>query len=219
MAIRNPKDIKIARNIAIGWAIPGVFGAFMIGIISLSYFGPDYFQTNDPEKSMPLLATALLHPVLAGLFISGAVSAMMSTADSQLLVSTSAITEDFFHQYLKKDLSENALVRLNRLMIVILGVIAFGIAIYSQKVGNNIFSVVSYAWSGLGSSFGPVLVLTLWWSKTTRKGVIAGLLVGFFTTIIWANTDLRFIVSERLTSFVFAFIIVILVSYLDKGKS
>ena len=71
----------------------------------------------------------------------------------------------------------------------------------------------------MGSSFGPVLVLTLWWSKTTRKGVIAGLLVGFFTTIIWANTDLRFIVSERLTSFVFAFIMVILVSYLDKGKS
>ena len=76
----------------------------MVGIISLSYFGPDYFQINDPEKSMPLLATALLHPVLAGLFISGAVAAMMSTADSQLLVSTSAITEDFLHQYLKKRL-------------------------------------------------------------------------------------------------------------------
>ena len=103
MAIRDVKDIKTARNIAIAGAIPGVFGAFMIGIISLSYFGPDYFQVNDPEKSMPLLATALLHPVLAGLFIAGAVSAMMSTADSQLLVSTSAITEDFFHQYLKKD--------------------------------------------------------------------------------------------------------------------
>ena len=94
MAIRDAKDIKIARNIAIAWAIPGVFGSFMVGIISLSYFGPDYFQINDPEKSMPLLATALLHPVLAGLFISGAVAAMMSTADSQLLVSTSAITED-----------------------------------------------------------------------------------------------------------------------------
>ena len=127
----------------------------MIGIISLSYFGPDYFQVNDPEKSMPLLATALLHPVLAGLFIAGAVSAMMSTADSQLLVSTSAITEDFFHQYLNKDLSEKELLMLNRIMILILGFIAFGIAMYSQIVGNNIFSVVSYAWSGLGSAFGP----------------------------------------------------------------
>ena len=220
MAIRDAKDIKIARNIAIAWAIPGVFGSFMVGIISLSYFGPDYFQINDPEKSMPLLATALLHPVLAGLFISGAVAAMMSTADSQLLVSTSAITEDFFHQYLKKDLSEKNLLLLNRIMILILGLIAFGIAIYSQIVGNNIFSVVSYAWSGLGSSFGPALIMTLWWSKTTRKGVIAGMLVGFITTIFWSNIpDLKGIITERVTSFVFSLVAVYCVSIIDKNES
>ena len=220
MAIRDAKDIKIARNIAIAWAIPGVFGSFMVGIISLSYFGPDYFQINDPEKSMPLLATALLHPVLAGLFISGAVAAMMSTADSQLLVSTSAITEDFFHQYLKKDLSEKNLLLLNRIMILILGLIAFGIAIYSQIVGNNIFSVVSYAWSGLGSAFGPALIMTLWWSKTTRKGVIAGMLVGFITTIFWSNIpDLKGIITERVTSFVFSLVAVYCVSIIDKNES
>ena len=220
MAIRDAKDIKIARNIAIAWAIPGVFGAFMVGIISLAYFGPDYFQINDPEKSMPLLATALLHPVLAGLFISGAVAAMMSTADSQLLVSTSAITEDFFHQYLKKDLSEKNLLLLNRIMILILGLIAFGIAIYSQIVGNNIFSVVSYAWSGLGSAFGPALIMTLWWSKTTRKGVIAGMLVGFITTIFWSNIpDLKGIITERVTSFVFSLVAVYCVSIIDKNES
>ena len=220
MAIRDAKDIKIARNIAIAWAIPGVFGSFMVGIISLSYFGPDYFQFNDPEKSMPLLATALLHPVLAGLFISGAVAAMMSTADSQLLVSTSAITEDFFHQYLKKDLSEKNLLLLNRIMILILGLIAFGIAIYSQIVGNNIFSVVSYAWSGLGSAFGPALIMTLWWSKTTRKGVIAGMLVGFITTIFWSNIpDLKGIITERVISFVFSLMAVYCVSIIDKNES
>ena len=220
MAIRDAKDIKIARNIAIAWAIPGVFGSFMVGIISLSYFGPDYFQINDPEKSMPLLATALLHPVLAGLFISGAVAAMMSTADSQLLVSTSAITEDFFHQYLKKDLSEKNLLLLNRIMILILGLIAFGIAIYSQVVGNNIFSVVSYAWSGLGSAFGPALIMTLWWSKTTRKGVIAGMLVGFITTIFWSNIpDLKGIITERVTSFVFSLVAIYCVSIIDKNEN
>ena len=220
MAIRDAKDIKIARNIAIAWAIPGVFGAFMVGIISLSYFGPDYFQINDPEKSMPLLATALLHPVLAGLFISGAVAAMMSTADSQLLVSTSAITEDFFHQYLKKDMSEKDLLLLNRIMILILGFIAFGIAMYSQVVGNNIFSVVSYAWSGLGSAFGPALIMTLWWSKTTRKGVIAGMIVGFITTIVWSNIpDLKGIITERVTSFVFSLVAVYCISVIDKNES
>ena len=220
MAIRDSKEINIARKIAISWAIPGVFGSFMIGIISLSYFGPDYFQVNDPEKSMPLLATALLHPILAGLFISGAVAAMMSTADSQLLVSTSAITEDFFHQYLKKDLSEKKFLILNRFTILILGFIAFGIAIYSQIVGNSIFSVVSYAWSGLGSAFGPALIMTLWWPKTTRKGVIAGMIVGFLTTILWSNIpELKTILTERVTSFTFSLAAVYFVSVITKNEN
>jgi len=219
MAIRNPKDIKKAKLIAILWALPGITGAFMIGLVALNYFGPEFFNINDVEQAMPLLATELLPPILAGLLISGAVAAMMSTADSQLLVSTSAITEDFIHQYLGLNISEKTLLLINRITIIILGIIAFGIAIFSEITGKNIFSVVSYAWSGLGSSFGPVLVLSLWWPKTTRKGVIAGLLTGFSSTIIWANTDLKLIISERLVSFIFAFIMVILVSYTDKEES
>ena len=219
MAIRDPKDIKKAKLIAILWALPGITGAFMIGLVALNYFGPEFFNINDVEQAMPLLATELLPPILAGLLISGAVAAMMSTADSQLLVSTSAITEDFIHQYLGLNISEKTLLLINRITIIILGIIAFSIAIFSEITGKNIFSVVSYAWSGLGSSFGPVLVLSLWWPKTTRKGVIAGLLTGFSSTIIWANTDLKLIISERLVSFIFAFIMVILVSYTDKEES
>ena len=219
MAIRNPRDIKKAKLIAILWALPGILGAFFIGLVALNYFGPEFFMINDVEQAMPLLAAELLPPILAGLLISGAVAAMMSTADSQLLVSTSAITEDFIHQYLGLNLSEKTLLFINRITIIILGLLAFFIAIFSELTGKNIFGVVSYAWSGLGSSFGPVLVLSLWWSNTTRKGVIAGLLAGFISTIIWANTDLRLIISERLVSFVLAFIVIILVSYFDKGKS
>jgi len=213
MAIRSTKDVKVARNIAIAWALPGITGAFLVGIVALLYFGPEYFLTVDPEQSMPLLATHLLHPILAGLFISGAVAAMMSTADSQLLVSTSAVTEDFYHQYLGKDLSQEVLVKLSRIMIVVLGLAAYGIAIFSEIQGKKIFGVVSYAWSGLGSAFGPALVMALWWEKTTRQGIIAGLLVGFLTTIIWANIpELKALVTERLSSFVFAFIAVYIVS-------
>jgi sodium/proline symporter len=209
MAIRSSKDVKVARKIAIAWAIPGITGAFLIGLVALLYFGPEYFLTIDPEQAMPLLASKLLHPILAGLFISGAVAAMMSTADSQLLVSTSAVTEDFYHQYLGNQLSEKSLVKMSRIMIVVLGLIAYGIAIFSEIQGKKIFGVVSYAWSGLGSAFGPALVMTLWWKKTTRQGVIAGLIVGFLTTVIWANIpELKAIVTERLSSFVFAFIAV-----------
>jgi len=219
MAIRNPIDVKKARTIAILWALPGITGAFLIGLVALNYYGPEYFNYFDVEQAMPLLALELLPPVFAGLLISGAVAAMMSTADSQLLVSTSAITEDFIHQYLGINISNKALVRLSRFTIVILGLFAFGIAYLSELQQRNIFGVVSYAWSGLGSAFGPALLLSLWWSDTTRKGIIAGLLTGFLTTIIWANTDLKLIVTERLVSFAFAFLMVVIVSRIDKDKT
>lgn len=213
MAIRSSKDVNIARKIAITWAIPGITGAFLVGLVAILYFGPEFFTKVDPEQAMPLLASELLHPIFAGLFISGAVAAMMSTADSQLLVSTSAVTEDFYHQFLGKQLTEESLVKMSRIMILVLGIIAYGIALYSQLADKKIFGVVSYAWSGLGSSFGPALVMSLWWSKTTRKGIIAGLITGFLTTIIWANIPaLQSIVTERLSSFVFAFIAVYTVS-------
>ena len=219
MAIRSSSEVSIARKIAICWAIPGITGAFFVGIVALLYFGPEYFQTTDPEQAMPILASNLLHPIIAGLFISGAVAAMMSTADSQLLVSTSAITEDFIHQYLKKDISEKILVLISRAMIVFLGTIAYGIALYSEISGRNIFSVVSYAWSGLGSAFGPVLVMTLWWRKTTRQGVIMGLLTGFLVTIVWANIPyLRTMMTERLSSFILAFLAVIITSLYAKNE-
>ena len=242
MAIRSSKDVKVARKIAIAWALPGITGAFLIGLVALVSFGPIYFHTFvagigekidlctvcdlikgthiDVEQAMPLLAQKLLPAVVAGLFISGAVAAMMSTADSQLLVSSSAITEDFYHQYLGKDISQEALVKLSRIMIVVLGMAAYGIAIFSEIQGKKIFGVVSYAWSGLGSAFGPALVMTLWWNKTTRQGIISGLLVGFLTTLIWANIpELKALVTERLTSFVFAFIAVYFVSLRTQNEN
>lgn len=219
MAIRKVSEVKLARTIAILWALPGITGAFLIGLAALSYFGPDYFANVDVEQAMPLLAKELLPAIVAGLFISGAVAAMMSTADSQLLVSTSAITEDLIHQYLGKKMTNQKLVTLSRITIVILGLFAYVLAVMSETRGNNIFSVVSYAWSGLGSAFGPALVLTLWWKKTTRNGIIAGLLTGFFTTVIWANIDfLQSIVTERLVSFVLAFAAVIIVSLMNPSK-
>ncbi len=227
MAVHNPTAIKQARIVAILWSLPGITGAFLIGLVALQYFGVDHFyqmlpsgklqMIRDIEQAMPMLATELLPPLLAGLFIAGAVAAMMSTADSQLLVSASAVTEDIAHQYFGLKLTERSLVKMSRITIVLLGLIAFGIAIFSEIQGKKIFGVVSYAWSGLGSAFGPTLLLSLWWRKTTRKGIIAGLLVGFFTTVIWANIPvLQAQVTERFISFVLAFFAVVIVSMIDK---
>ncbi|MFC1550229.1 sodium/proline symporter [Candidatus Neomarinimicrobiota bacterium] len=218
MSIRSSTDIKKSRLIASAWAIPGISGAFMIGLVALALYGADFFP--DVEQAMPYLATQLLPAWVAGIVISGAVAAMMSTADSQLLVSTSAITVDFYQHIFKKNKSQKSMVRFSRIITVILGIFAFTIAIISELTGKTIFGVVSYAWSGLGSSFGPALILTLWWKKTSRIGVITGMLCGAFITIIWANINvLQLLVTERLVSFVVAFIAVIILSLLKPDKT
>ena len=216
MAIKSVSDIKKAKWIAAFWAIPGISGAFMVGIIAVGYFGEEFFVGKDTEIAMPLLAETLLPAWIAGLLISGAVAAMMSTADSQLLVSTSAISEDLG---LNKIISTTKSDKLTstRYITIILGLFAYVTAMYSEYSGDTIFGIVSFAWSGLGSSFGPVIILSLWWNKTSRKGVIAGLLTGSIVTIIWGSSDyLQSLVTERLTSFIFAFLAVIIFSKMTK---
>ena len=209
MAIRSVKEVKKARLIATLWAIPGISGAFLIGVIGMGYFGEEFFIGKDVENVMPMLAQELLPAWLAGLLISGAVAAMMSTADSQLLVSTSAISEDLGVNVLKKP---NKLLN-SRVITVFLGIFAYLVAMYSEWSGKTIFSIVSFAWSGLGSSFGPALLLTLWWKGVTRKGIIAGLFTGSITTIIWgSNLYLQSIVTERFISFALAFVAIIIIS-------
>ena len=220
MAIRSSKEIKIARKIAIAWALPGISGAFFIGIIATAYFGQLQLEHIDPEQAMPMLASQLLHPIIAGLFISGAVAAMMSTADSQLLVSTSVITEDLLNRYFNINFTEKGLVMLSRAMIIMMGFIAYCIALYSEVNGRNIFSVVSYAWSGLGSTFGPALLMTFWWKKTTRAGIIAGMATGFLITVLWVNISiLNNLVTERLSSFLFAIAAIYWVSKRKKNEN
>ena len=217
MAIRSVAEVKKARVIATLWAIPGISGAFLIGILAMTQevgFGPDmYFDEKVRESVMPELAKALLPAWLAGLLISGAVAAMMSTSDSQLLVSTSAISEDLGVNVLKK---RNKLLN-SRVITVLLGIFAYLWAMYFQWSGETVFSIVSFAWSGLGSSFGPALLLALWWKGVTRKGIIVGLFTGSISTIIWGSSEyLQSIVTERLISFVLAFIAIIIISKYKK---
>ena len=212
MAIKDPEKIKTSRRIAIVWAIPAFFGAIIIGLVGLSLYGQGYF--SDVERVMPQLANTLLPAWLAGIFISGAIAAMMSTADSQLLVITSSVIEDFYHKTLGKDVSEKTLLNLSRLITIFVGVAAFIIAITSKEL---IFSLVSYAWAGLGASFGPALLLMLKWKKTTKQGVLAGMLTGSIVTIVWQNIPfLAGLITERFSSFVLAFLAVVIVSLLTK---
>jgi sodium/proline symporter len=221
MAIKDPKKLRQGSMIAIIWALLAFWGAVLIGIVSLGIIktgNVDFNQVmivlKDSEKIMPFLASFLFPPFLAGILISGAIAAMMSTADSQLLVSTSAISEDVYHQMINKKASQRTLVRISRVCTLAIGIIAFILAI---TAGQLVYDLVLYAWAGLGASFGPGLLLTLWWRRTTKWGVLAGMIFGTATVIIWKNVPaLDHFIYEIIPGFICAFIAVVIVSLITK---
>jgi len=224
MAIKNPDKLRQGSMVAIIWALLAFWGAVLIGIIAVGIvrnndIGFDRLLVlfNDPEKVMPFLASFLLPAWLAGILISGAIAAMMSTADSQLLVSTSAISEDVYHQMINKNASQRSLVMISRICTLLIGVIAFILALISREF---VYDLVLYAWAGLGAAFGPGLLLTLWWKRTTGWGVLAGMIVGTATVILWKNIPATSaLIYEIIPGFICAFISVVVVSLLtSKSK-
>jgi len=214
MAIKEPDELRKGAVIGISWAVLAFWGAMFIGLFGLAIYQSD--MVSDPEKIMPMMATHLLPGWLAGILISGAIAAMMSTADSQLLVATSAVSKDIYHNFINRKASEKRLVSVSRMVTFLIGIIAFVIAIYSQEL---VFTMVGFAWSGLGSAFGPALLLTLWWRKTTKEGVLAGMIVGTISVIIWHFTpNLKGLVYELAPGFVMAFLAVWLVSLATQEK-
>jgi len=212
MAIRNPKDLRKGALIATSWVVIAFWGAVLVGIAGLAYFGADGLA--DAEHVMPEVAKAFLPAGIAGVIISAAIAAMMSTADSQLLVATSALSEDVYHQLVNREAPQQRLVLLSRVGTLVIGAIAFVLALGAEE---TVYWFVLYAWAGLGAAFGPAMVLSLWWKRTTRWGVLAGMVVGAATSVIWHNVPaLKEIVYELVPAFVFALIAVVVVSLLTR---
>lgn len=213
MAIDESKNIKISRKIAISWAVPAFFGALFIGLVGAKLILVGAIEMpSDSEKLMPLMATTLLPSWIAGIFISGAIAAMMSTADSQLLIATSVLSKDFYQSFIKRNASDKELLFISRVLTIFIGLIAFGMAYSSDEL---VFELVGYAWSGLGASFGPALLLSLWWDKTSQMGVIFGMIAGTLFTIYDITSGFMTI---RITSFVLSFIAVYIGSILFPRK-
>ncbi len=220
MAIDRLENIRVGRRIAIAWAVPAFVGSMLIGLVGARLLESGMIQQGgqilhsagdlaDPEKLMPLMANNLLHPWLAGIFISGAIAAMMSTADSQLLVTTTVVTEDLIGRFFRNLAERMNLLLIGRILTILVGCIAFYLAWQSTDL---VFEMVSYAWGGLGAAFGPALLLSLWWSGTTRNGVIAGMLSGTFFTVFDFFGDW---ITARFSAFVLALIVVVGVSVLE----
>nr|MEE4268366.1 sodium/proline symporter [Candidatus Krumholzibacteria bacterium] len=203
MATSSQKEIDKGRFIAVGWALIAFFGAIAIGLTGLAFFGPGAMGEGqliaDQEQLMPMMARHFMPEWLAVLMICGAIAAMMSTADSQLLSGASAVSEDIFRALINPEASQKKLLALGRWATLGLGVVAFVLAWVAD---DFVYNMVLYAWAGLGAAFGPPLLLSLYWEKSSKAGVLAGFITGTVTVVVWYNVPiLKGLIYEMIPGF------------------
>lgn len=196
MAARDDRALHQGRVIALTWGAFVFTGAVVLGLACRALFG----SLGDPEQALPLVALQLLPGVVAGMMLAAVLAAICSTADSQLLVASAALSHDLYARLAGRDLNSPHVVRLDRLAVAVVGLLAMLLALSENRV---IFTFVLYAWAGLGAAFGPPLILGLLWRGTTATGALAGALVGFVTVILWKNLPgLSGLVYELVPAFV-----------------
>lgn len=216
MSIRSTNDISIATFVGISWMVISLFGACLIGILGIAYVNKFNLTLNDPEKIFILMSEFLFNPWIAGILLSAILAAIMSTASSQLLVSSSTIAEDFYKRIFNKKASSKVVMNLGRIGVVIVSLIAFFI---STDKDSSVLKIVAYAWAGFGASFGSVMLFSLFWSRMSRLGAIFGMLGGAIMVVLYKNflaSYFDFYIYEIVPGFLFACFMIIIVSLIDK---
>ena len=192
----------------------------LIGALGVGLSGAVYFTDaplENPETVFLALANAVFNPWVAGFLIAAIMSAIMSTIDSQLLVCSSAITEDFYKRWLRPHASEHELVWIGRIAVLAVAILALVIATDREA---TVLELVSYAWAGFGAAFGPVIILSVFWSRLTRNGALAGIILGAMTVIGWKQLEGGlFDLYEIVPGFIICGLACIVVSRMDKEPS
>ncbi|WP_255505354.1 sodium/proline symporter PutP [Alkalisalibacterium limincola] len=186
MAAESVASIPTARRIGVGWMLLCLFGSLGVGFFGIGWFA------NNPEFAGPVqenaervflsLVTVVFHPWIAGILLSAILAAIMSTLNSQLLVCSSALTEDFYRAFLRRTASQVELLWVGRITLLLVSLVAIWMA---RDPDARVLQLVSYAWAGFGAAFGPVIVLSLLWRRMTRDGALAGMLVGSLVVLVW----------------------------------
>lgn len=213
MAIKSPNELKSARRIGISWMAIGLLGAVASGLTGLVYFTEHKSPLSDPETVFLRLGDILFHPFITGIILAAVLAAIMSTISSQLLVCSSSITKDFYLTFFNKQASEKKQMLIGRLSVLIVAAFATILAYLPNK---TILDIVGQAWAGFGSSFGPVLLLSLYWKRMTKWGALSGMIVGGLTVIIWIVSGLSGYMYEMIPGFSLSLISVIVVSLITK---
>jgi sodium/proline symporter len=213
MAIKSSKDVKLARRIAMGWVTISLAAALLIGIIGVVYISTP-LSGSDTEKVFMIMVSQMCSPLIAGLLLAAVLAAIMSTADSQLLVTASSLSKDFYKVLIRKDAGEKELVWASRAAVILVAVIAYFIGLDEN---NSVLQLVAYAWAGFGATFGPIIILSLFWSRMTKNGALGGMIVGGITVVIWKNISGGiFDLYEIVPGFIFSVIAIVIFSLIDK---
>ena len=199
MAIRSVKEVKIARRIGMSWMLVSLIGAMATGFFGIAYMAKHNMPLQDAETIFIVLSQVLFHPLIAGFLLAAILAAIMSTVSSQLLVTSSSLTEDFYKAFLKKDASEKELVMIGRICVAVVALVAIGMA---SNRDSSILSIVANAWAGFGAAFGPLVILALYWKRMTFSGALAGIIVGAVTVLFWIYAPIT-IDEKSLGSFVY----------------
>lgn len=220
MAIREEKELKASRRIAMVWVVISLAVAVFIGIMGRTLFPVEHLTKSAAENIFITLATSSLPPILAGFVMAGILAATISSSDSYLLIAASAAAKNVFQGIIHKKASDKQVMWVTRITLLAIALIAIVIALDEKSV---IFEIVSFAWSGFGATFGPLMLFSLFWKRTTRAGAIAGMLGGAGMVFVWKLLISKlggvFEIYELLPAFIFSSLCIVAVSLLTKRPS
>ena len=212
MAIKSVRQLKTARRIGMSWMIVSVIGALFTGFAGLAYVSSKNVALGDRETIFVYLSQVLFHPLMSGFLLAAILAAIMSTISSQLLVTSSALVSDFYHTFLRKDASDRELVAMGRLAVLAVALMSIGLSLTSN---DTILGLVGNAWAGFGASFGPVIIMSLYWKKMSRWAALAGMVTGAVTVIVWISVPaLKGLMYEMIPAFALSVVAIIVFSVL-----
>jgi sodium/proline symporter len=179
MAVSSAKDIPIARRICVSWMSFAMVGAVLTGLV-----GSAYFVSKDihPESIFILFSQALFSPWISGILLAAIISSIMCAIDSQMIASSSAVTEDLYHRMFRRNATQKELIWVGRIAIILIAMVAI---YFAKDPNSSVIEIVGFAWAGLGAAFGPAIIGALFWRKMSREGVLAGVILGSLTVVIW----------------------------------
>lgn len=221
MAIRDVREMKTARRIGMSWMIVSLAGAVATGLLGLAYVTKNAVHIDDPETIFIFLSQVLFHPLIGGFLLAAILAAIMSTISSQLLVTSSSLTGDFYHAFIRRQAKQKELVLVGRLSVAVVAAVAIFLA-YDRN--STVLTLVSNAWAGFGAAFGPLVIMSLFWKRMTFAGALAGMISGAGTVLIWIFADITFngqalgqIIYEIVPGFIVSAVAIYVVSLLTKA--